>query len=654
MLRRNLILLLFALPVHFTVSGCVFDDAFLTGPNLMWLAGAMIWFVILLSFIAVLVLRSYKTEKRLEILVKERTDELETKNAELTKLVESAETHFESAKILSDALTAITKSPEIAKGSYRRAAEVLAEIACIAIDASYVNIWLYSEKKNALVSIASYNISTGKLFSKDDYDMTKDVEYVARLLAERLVVENDVSKSVPDDYYTRNDQDIIAMVEAPIHISGKFYGSVSIEQERTGKYPDKREWTMEEQQFTSSLADIMALALSSTERRIARDEANMANITKSEFIANMSHEIRTPMNSIIGFSELALDDDISPKTKDYLTKILDNSDWLLQIINNILDLSKIESGKVELESIPLDIHEIINACRTVIQPKAIEKGLALHFYAEPSIGKILYGDPTKLRQVLINLLSNAVKFTNSGMVKLQVEVIETGEDSITMRFHVKDSGIGIPENQIQKIFDPFMQADTATARKYGGTGLGLVISKSMIDIMGGELYVESVVDVGSRFSFDITFKSEDVDIDSVTGTTVTDLLEKPSFEGEVLLCEDNDMNRQVICEHLARVGLNTFIAENGKIGVDLFKERIKTGRKQFDLIFMDIYMPVMDGLEASEIIHKIDGDIPIVAITANVISNEMDTYRSYGIIDYLCKPFTSQDLWKCLSKYLIE
>jgi signal transduction histidine kinase len=197
----------------------------------------------------------------------------------------------------------------------------------------------------------------------------------------------------------------------------------------------------------------------------AAEKAKAANRSKSAFLANMSHEIRTPMNSIIGFSELAQDDDISLKTRDYLIKIQKNSEWLLQIINDILDISKIESGKMELESIPFDLHEAFAACRTVIMPKAIEKGLAMHFYAEPSVGKRLYGDPTRLRQVLVNLLSNAVKFTNSGMIKMLAAITNVDADRVTMYFEVKDSGIGMTPEQMGRIFDQFTQGESGTTRK---------------------------------------------------------------------------------------------------------------------------------------------------------------------------------------------
>ena len=409
--------------------------------------------------------------------------------------------------------------------------------------------------------------------------------------------------------------------------------------------------------FICVLGTLMASMLCAILIRIDREKnrADTENRQKSNFLANMSHEIRTPMNSIIGFSELALDDDISAKTKEYLVKILENADWLLQIINDILDISKIEAGKMALECIPFDMHELLASCRTLILSKAAEKGITLHFYAEPSIGKMPMGDPTRLRQVLVNLLSNAIKFTDAGSVKLQVALVDKSDETITMHFEVKDSGIGMSPDQIDKIFNPFIQAESGTTRKYGGTGLGLTIAKNIVEMMGGTLLVKSRPGVGSMFYFDLPFSVLPADESDTEERkiVINKETERPLFEGEILLCEDNEMNQEVISENLARVGLKTVVAENGKVGVEMVKSRMEKGEKQFDLIFMDIHMPVMDGLEAAAKILELNTGIPIVAMTANIMSNDIEMYRKSGMSDCVGKPFTSKELWHCLFKYFM-
>jgi len=390
-----------------------------------------------------------------------------------------------------------------------------------------------------------------------------------------------------------------------------------------------------------------------SEIQIQREAAEDANRSKSAFLANMSHEIRTPMNSIIGFSELALEDEMPLKTRQYISNISENAIWLLNIINEVLDNAKIESGNLTLEYIPFNLHDVISQCRSALLPKIAKKDILLDCDFEPFTEKMLAGDPVKLRQAFMNLLSNAVKFTTSGTVKLQTTVVSFDDEHAVINFDVTDSGIGMSPEQLESIFEPYKQADKHITRKFGGTGLGVPITKSIVELMGGKLDVESTIDVGSRFSFCLTFDL----VDDPGDNQRAEFQEKPYFSGTILVCEDNEMNQQVICDHLKRVGLETVVACNGKEALDIITERTQDADgviadKPFDLIFMDIHMPVMDGLEAATKIIDLGIKTPIVSLTANIISNDLELYKANGMSDFLGKPFTSQELWGCLIKFL--
>jgi len=392
---------------------------------------------------------------------------------------------------------------------------------------------------------------------------------------------------------------------------------------------------------------LLGMSRDITQRKEMEQQILAASNAKTAFIANMSHEIRTPMNSIIGFSELALEEEMSLKSQTYLHRIIESSNWLLQIINDILDISKIESGKLELENTPFNIADIFSSCQTMSQPIAIEKGLTLHFYTESlPDNKWLMGDPVRLRQIFTNLVTNAMKFTHEGIIRVSASVENSTETTYTIRCEIQDSGIGMTQEQIEKISEPFMQADVSITRKYGGTGLGVPIVSKLVELMGGKLEIESSLGEGSVFSFQLTFDATDAP-KNIEGVNLN--LGKPKFNGLVLVCEDNKMNQMVISDHLSRVGLTAVVAANGQIGVNLVKERM---RNPFDLILMDVHMPVMDGLEATQQIMELGCPTPIVALTANVMTTDRESYKQYGMIDCIGKPFTSSELWNCLIKYI--
>jgi signal transduction histidine kinase/DNA-binding response OmpR family regulator len=532
-----------------------------------------------------------------------------------------------------------------------------------AVDADCVHLWKNNQYQGELCATKIYEWSE-HAGQEQAVEFTANVSYREKIpqwedtLSKGQCI-NSLAHDIPDFWKNVSPAGILSIFIAPVFLQDQFWGFVGFDNCHRGT-----QFTENEEAILRSGCLMIASALLrhnniteivSLQKNLeeALKEARAASQAKSIFLAHMSHEIRTPMNSILGFSELAIDDNIPVKTKDYLHKIIESTQGLLQIINDVLDISKIESGKMELENIPFDINELFANCKTILMQRAEEKGLTLNFYVEQITGKKTLSDPTRLRQILLNLLSNAIKFTNTGTVEIHAKIKEIKEESIAVYFEITDTGIGMTSEQIVKVFDPFIQAESSTTRKYGGTGLGLTITKNIIELLGGKLSVESTPGAGSKFSFDLIFDTIDAHGDEkFNQTIVLDEIKKPTFEGEVLLCEDNTINQQVISEHLARVGLKTVIAENGKIGVDKVYERIQKNEKQFDLILMDIYMPVMDGLDASAKIIEFNINVPIIAITANVMASEREIYKQKGLYDCVGKPFTSQELWRCLLKYL--
>jgi CheY-like chemotaxis protein len=299
--------------------------------------------------------------------------------------------------------------------------------------------------------------------------------------------------------------------------------------------------------------------------------------------------------------------------------------------------------------------DVFKSCEAVSGLKEKSKKVQILFNCDELSPEKVIGDPTKLRQVFMNLLSNAIKFTEEGSVELIATPISREEGFITAHFAVRDTGIGMDAMQIARALEPFSQADISTTRKYGGTGLGLSITNNLLEMMGSKLIVKSEKGKGSSFEFTLTFRLADREAAADVFATAAEIREnagkKPIFAAEALICEDNAINRQVIEEHLIRIGINPIIAENGKLGVNMAKTRMRTG-KPFDIILMDIHMPVMDGLEAMQKLIEAGSTTPVIAMTANAMREDRELIIQSGMSDYVCKPFSSRDLWDCLLKYL--
>ncbi|MDR3019925.1 MAG: response regulator [Treponema sp.] len=570
---------------------------------------------------------------------------------ELNAAIEQLERQLELTQIVNDTAAALLAANT---DNHSDAVQKSMEIICRKLDSGRVYLWQNNKKDDgnlyfkAILGWVAEGVRT--MDTTNEFPYKDTLPSWPEIFSRYGCINGPINKFSEKEYESLSKHEMRSLLCVPIFIKEEFWGFVGIDD------PFKwRTFSINEEEALRSWSLIVVSSIlrnnTSNELKNALMGAEIANRAKSEFLATMSHEIRTPMNSIMGFAELARDLALVPQVKDYLDKIGSSTKWLLRIVNDILDISKIESGKMELEHVPFDIHEIFSRCQSVILPGVKDKGLDLNVYAEPLTGKLLLGDSVRLYQVLMNLLSNAVKFTSSGIIKISSSIKNTDNDSATVYFEVKDTGIGMTPEQINKVFDSFIQADSSTTRDYGGTGLGLAIAKNIVELMNGKLTVESALGIGSTFSFELTFDTVDASDDKVERKKL-DMLEKPYFNGLVLICDDNSLNQQVICAHLARVGLQTIAADNGKVGVDIVRERKENNETPFDLILMDMFMPVMDGMEAASQIIAMKTGAPIVAMTANVMVSELEKYKKHGMPDCLGKPFTSQELWQILLKYL--
>ncbi len=377
----------------------------------------------------------------------------------------------------------------------------------------------------------------------------------------------------------------------------------------------------------------MAQSKAEKATKIAEDAVK----SKQQFLSNMSHEIRTPMNAIIGFTKVILKTELTAKQKEYLTAIKMSGDALIVLINDILDLAKVDSGKMIFEKIPFKLSLSINAMLHLFETKIQEKNLALKIDYDKNIPTVLLGDPVRLNQIILNLVSNAVKFTSQGSIAVLVKMLGENEEKVTIEFSVSDTGIGVDEEKLGRIFENFQQATSGTSRLYGGTGLGLAIVKELVELQGGNIAVKSKLDEGSIFSFILNFEK----------TNTNEILEQEIIELDsnikdikILVVEDMALNQLLMKTLLDDFGFESDITSNGKLAIE------KLATKTYDIILMDLQMPEMNGFEATEYIRNtLKSTIPIIALTADVTTVDVAKCKAIGMNDYIAKPVDERLLY---------
>jgi PAS domain S-box-containing protein len=397
--------------------------------------------------------------------------------------------------------------------------------------------------------------------------------------------------------------------------------------------------------FLVSYVDITERKKLETQLVEAKKAAEQATVSKSSFLANMSHEIRTPLNAMIGFSDLLDTTPLNAQQREYLSAIDVSGKNLLTIINDILDFSKIEAGMLSIEKIPFSPQQLIHSVYTMFFRKAQSKNIKLFISIDSAMPSLVKGDPTRLNQIMINLIGNAIKFTDEGNVSVDARVLEKTNHQAIIRISVKDTGIGIAPEKIFTIFERFTQAESDTTRSYGGTGLGLSIAKKLVELQGGTIRANSVPEEGSEFSFTIPF--EIADEEEYKSSEHTEEPTELFTSKKVLVVEDNILNQKLAQAVLSQKGFDVEIAANGQIAVDVLK------KKKYDIILMDIQMPVLDGYEATKVIrHELRDHTPVIAMTANAMAGERERCISNGMDEYITKPFNADILFKLIGKFL--
>ncbi|MCL2002966.1 MAG: GAF domain-containing protein [Oscillospiraceae bacterium] len=583
---------------------------------------------------------------------------------DITKIKEAEQksvSSYEYTKRLNEALANITTSPTLTGGDLKPAADVVTQGACKALNVSQVAVWWYIDEEFVLRSISHYSADSGQHTVQSDYDLTDFPEYAKLLKTERLIVTNS-SEEYESNAAGDRLSGVCAALNAPIRADGKLVGVVCVEQVSCWEFDGKREWAIEEQTFVSSLADLMALAISGYERRKAHDAAETANQTKSVFLANMSHEIRTPMNAILGVTEILMQNRVLPtEIEEGLERIHSSCDMLLGIINDILDFSKIEAGKMDIRNKPYKIASLINDTLHLNMMRMDSKPLEFNIQIDENLPAELVGDELRIKQVLNNLLSNAFKYTETGSITLSIDC-EAHRRGVTLVLGVRDTGYGMTREQLDRMYEEYSRFNQEYNRTIEGAGLGLAITHRLLHLMDGVIDVESEPGKGSLFTVRIPQKTTGFETlgselkEQLRQFRVNYMSQKKSYGkvvrdpmpyGHVLIVDDVETNLYVAVGLMKLYMLKIDTAMSGRETLDKIAEG-----KEYDIIFMDHMMPEMDGMEATKRLRDMGYEAPIVALTANAVAGQADIFLQNGFDGFIAKPIDVRHLNSVLNKYV--
>jgi PAS domain S-box-containing protein len=546
-----------------------------------------------------------------------------------------------------EALTRLTQNPHISSGQWSEALRDIMAASTTGLDVERGSVWLFDRDGQSLRCVESYERTPGRHADGGVIAAAEYAGYFDRLAREGVIAVADIRGDVlagKRGLSAAMPAGVAAVLDVPISREGKLAGLVC--HEHVGR---PRHWTLADQQFASAIGHVVLLAYEATNRReaeqallIAKEAAEAANRAKSDFLATMSHEIRTPMNAIVGMADLLSETPLNDDQQEYVRIFRDAGTNLVGLINNILDLSKIEAGHLEMDAVEFDLHELVQRVAELMAIRANEKHLELAYQIMPEVPGRLVGDPNRLRQILINVLSNAIRFTEAGEVVLQIKPDAARSEPGALVFSVRDTGIGIPADKHELIFDSFSQADHSITRRYSGTGLGLAIAKRLVERMEGRIWLESEVGIGSAFFFTACFGVRD----QQSGLEI--LPEWERLTGlKTLIIDDNMTNRLIVRETLGSWGIPVEEATGGE---EALEKLTHAAGDPYRLVILDARMPGQSGREVAESMARRPdlSSIPIIMLASERSHQDQHRLRELGIRRYLTKPFRRSDLFNAI------